>query len=173
MFSRILVASGVAFMSCWFPIADSYKRGVGGEGCSVVLFTTKCARGSVRNTLADDKIGCRSKWPPHPRPFSSEDGGEGRRILKWRSFEVGVQALAASFSFSIQARLKAVRQRRTRNRQNELTQLGATNLTFDNNSNVTTDQNGKTIIYDAWNRMVEQKTVVTSNVAFRYGALNR
>ena len=52
----------------------------------------------------------------------------------------------------------SVVQNRTHNRQNELTQVGTTNLSFDNNGDLTTDQNGKTLIYDAWNRVVEQKT---------------
>ena len=64
-------------------------------------------------------------------------------------------------------------QNRTTNRQNELTQVGTTNLTFDNNGALITDQNGKTLIYDAWNRVVEQKTGAVSNITFAYDSMNR
>ena len=66
-----------------------------------------------------------------------------------------------------------VLQNRTTNKQNELTQVGTTNLAFDNNGDLTTDQNGKTLIYDAWNRVVEQKTGAVSNITFAYDAMNR
>src|SRR5437660_9417772 len=37
---------------------------------------------------------------------------------------------------------------RTHNKQNEVTALGASTLTFDANGNTTTDDNGKTLVYD-------------------------
>jgi RHS repeat-associated protein len=54
-----------------------------------------------------------------------------------------------------------------------LTQLGTTSLTFDANGNMTTDQNGKTIRYDAWNRVVEQKSGSASQIVYRYDGLGR
>ena len=38
---------------------------------------------------------------------------------------------------------------RTHNKQNEVTAVGGNTLTFDNNGNTTTDDNGKTLVYDA------------------------
>ena len=67
----------------------------------------------------------------------------------------------------------SVVQNRTHNRQNELTVLGTTNLAFDNNGNLTTDQTGKTLRWDAWNRLVEQKNGITSQIVFAYDALGR
>jgi RHS repeat-associated protein len=48
-------------------------------------------------------------------------------------------------------------QTRTHNQQNEVTGVGSNTLTFDNNGNLTTDETGKTMIYDAWNRLVQGK----------------
>ena len=46
----------------------------------------------------------------------------------------------------------------TNNLQNEATAFGSATLTYDANGNLTTDHNGKTLIYDAWNRLVANKT---------------
>src|SRR5262249_50853688 len=47
---------------------------------------------------------------------------------------------------------------RTHNKQNQVTQVGANNLTFDANGNMTTDETGKQEVYDGWNRLVAAKT---------------
>ncbi len=57
--------------------------------------------------------------------------------------------------------------------QNELTQIGSTTLGFDANGNLTTDQNGKTLVYDAWNRLIEQKDGTTSEIAYAYDGMGR
>ncbi len=57
--------------------------------------------------------------------------------------------------------------------QNELTQVGSTSLAFDANGNLVTDQNGKTLVYDAWNRLVEQKDGTTSEIAYAYDGMGR
>jgi RHS repeat-associated protein len=62
---------------------------------------------------------------------------------------------------------------RTHNRQNELTQLGSNNLAFDANGNTTTDETGKTLVYDAWNRLVAYKNGSTTLVSYQYDGLNR
>jgi RHS repeat-associated protein len=59
------------------------------------------------------------------------------------------------------------------NKQNEETALGAASLTFDNNGNLTTDENGKTLVYDAWNRLVAYKNGGTTLVSYKYDALGR
>ena len=49
-------------------------------------------------------------------------------------------------------------QTRTANQQNELTSVsGLLTPTYDANGNMISDQNGDTLIYDAWNRLVEVK----------------
>jgi RHS repeat-associated protein len=47
---------------------------------------------------------------------------------------------------------------RTHNAQNEIQTVGAANLTYDNNGNLTTDELGQTLEFDAWNRLVRVKT---------------
>jgi RHS repeat-associated protein len=60
----------------------------------------------------------------------------------------------------------------TFNKQNEETAAGAANLTFDNNGNTTTDDQGKTLVYDAWNRLVAYKNGSTTLESYKYDALN-
>jgi RHS repeat-associated protein len=58
------------------------------------------------------------------------------------------------------------------NKQNEETAAGSANLTFDNNGNTTTDDQGKTLVYDAWNRFVAYKNGGTTLESYKYDALN-
>ncbi len=62
---------------------------------------------------------------------------------------------------------------RTHNKQNEVTQLGGTNLGFDGNGNTTSDNYGKTLVYDAWNRLVAYKNGATTLESMQYDGLNR
>jgi RHS repeat-associated protein len=49
-------------------------------------------------------------------------------------------------------------QTRSDNKQNEITAIsGATTPTYDSNGSLTTDETGKTLKYDAWNRLVQVK----------------
>jgi RHS repeat-associated protein len=65
-----------------------------------------------------------------------------------------------------------VPQNRTHNRQNQVTAVGTTNLTFDANGNTLTDDTGHTFSYDAWNRLASASSA-SGTVTFRYDALNR
>ena len=47
-----------------------------------------------------------------------------------------------------------VAQARTANAQNELTQVGSSSLAYSTTGNLTTDAEGRTLAYDAWNRRV-------------------
>ena len=47
-----------------------------------------------------------------------------------------------------------VAQARTANAQNELTQVGSSSLAYSRTGNLTTDAEGRTLAYDAWNRLV-------------------
>jgi RHS repeat-associated protein len=63
---------------------------------------------------------------------------------------------------------------RTTNAQNELTQLGGFVLAYSPTGNLTTDANGRTLTYDAWNRLVSVKDVSGTLVArYEYDGLNR
>jgi YD repeat-containing protein len=65
-------------------------------------------------------------------------------------------------------------QARTHNRQNQITAIsGQTTPAYDNNGNLTTDQTGKTLVYDAWNRLVQVKEGSTTLVTYSHDALNR
>jgi RHS repeat-associated protein len=65
-------------------------------------------------------------------------------------------------------------QTRTANQQNEITSIsGQTTPGYDANGNMTTDQNGHTLIYDAWNALVQVKNGSTVLETYGYDALNR
>ncbi|MCI0463316.1 MAG: hypothetical protein L0Z62_40735, partial [Gemmataceae bacterium] len=65
-------------------------------------------------------------------------------------------------------------QSRTHNRQNQVTGVGSSSLTFDGNGNLKTDEAGQQYVYDAWNRLVQVKdsgnTVLAS---YKYDGLGR
>jgi RHS repeat-associated protein len=65
-------------------------------------------------------------------------------------------------------------QNRTANKQNEITSIsGLTTPGYDSNGNTTTDQAGKTLVYDAWNRFVSYKSGSTVLESDSYDALGR
>ncbi len=63
----------------------------------------------------------------------------------------------------------------TANKQNEVTGVsGSTTPVYDHNGNMTTDQNGNTLIYDAWNRLVQVKNSGgTTLISYTYDGLGR
>src|SRR5262249_46291336 len=62
----------------------------------------------------------------------------------------------------------------TFNKQNEETAFGGNTLTFDANGNLTTDETGKQLVYDAWNRLVAVKDSGGSTlVTYQYDGLGR
>src|SRR5882672_5062773 len=65
-------------------------------------------------------------------------------------------------------------QTRTANQQNEITSIsGQTTPGYDANGNTTTDQSGHTLIFDAWNRLVQVKNGQTVLETYAYDGLNR
>src|SRR5262249_54058045 len=63
---------------------------------------------------------------------------------------------------------------RTHNKQNQVTAVGAATLTFDNNGNLKTDETGKQLVFDAWNRLVQVKDSGGATLAtYKYDALDR
>jgi RHS repeat-associated protein len=65
-------------------------------------------------------------------------------------------------------------QTRTHNRQNQIPSIqGLTTPAYDANGNMTTDQTGKTLVYDPWNRFVAYKDGSTMLVSYKHDALNR
>ena len=65
-------------------------------------------------------------------------------------------------------------QNRTYNKQNQLTAVGSTNLAYDNNGAMTTDEAGRSLIYDAWGRLVRVDDFTGTRLyGYKYDALNR
>ncbi len=63
---------------------------------------------------------------------------------------------------------------RTHNLQNQVTGVGSVTLTFDANGNLTTDENGNQLFYDAWNRLVRVEDSEENVLAdYGYDALGR
>jgi RHS repeat-associated protein len=59
---------------------------------------------------------------------------------------------------------------RTVNSQNQITALGSSSLAYDNNGNTTTDDQGHTLIYDAWNRLLQVKNGSTTLTTYAFDA---
>jgi RHS repeat-associated protein len=67
-----------------------------------------------------------------------------------------------------------VAQTRTANVQNELTQVGSSALAYSTTGNLTTDAEGRTLSYDAWNRLVSVRDSTGMLIArYEYDGLNR
>jgi RHS repeat-associated protein len=67
-----------------------------------------------------------------------------------------------------------VAEARTANAQNELTQVGSASLAYSPTGNLTTDAQGRTLTYDAWNRLVSVADASGTEVArYGYDGLNR
>ena len=67
-----------------------------------------------------------------------------------------------------------VAQARTANAQNELTHVGSSALAYSTTGNLTTDAEGRTLSYDAWNRLVSVRNSAGTQVArYEYDGLNR
>jgi RHS repeat-associated protein len=62
---------------------------------------------------------------------------------------------------------------RTNNKDNELTAVGTSTLAFDGNGNLTTDQNGNTLVYTAWNQLEQVKNGSTVIDTYGYDAEGR
>ncbi len=59
------------------------------------------------------------------------------------------------------------------NKQNEITTFGSATLAYDGNGNLTTDQNGMTLVYNAWNQLVAYKNGGTTLETFSYDGMGR
>jgi RHS repeat-associated protein len=66
-------------------------------------------------------------------------------------------------------------QTRSHNAQNEITGIGgATTPTYDANGNLTGDETGRQLVYDAWNRLVEVKDAAGATLkSYAYDGLHR
>ena len=62
---------------------------------------------------------------------------------------------------------------RTHNQQNEVTGVGSASLVFDKNGNMTTDEQGRTLVYDAWNRLIQVKNGSTTLASYKFDGLGR
>src|SRR5205823_3133934 len=87
-----------------------------------------------------------------------------------RSQSWGFDALGNWSSFTTDG----TTQTRSANAQNEITSIsGLTTPSYDSNGNMTGDQTGKTLVHDAWNRMVQYKNGSTVQLTYSFDALNR
>jgi RHS repeat-associated protein len=59
---------------------------------------------------------------------------------------------------------------RTNNAQNQVTELGSATLGYDTNGDTTTDEDGNTLAYDAWNHLVSVKSGSTTIASYTYDA---
>jgi RHS repeat-associated protein len=59
------------------------------------------------------------------------------------------------------------------NKQNEITTFGSATLAYDGNGNLTTDQNGMTLVFNAWNELVAYKNGGTTLESISYDGLGR
>jgi RHS repeat-associated protein len=65
-------------------------------------------------------------------------------------------------------------QTRGHNQQNQITSIsGQGTPIYDNNGNTTTDETGKTLVFDAWNRLVDVKNGSVVVAAYAFDALGR
>jgi RHS repeat-associated protein len=69
--------------------------------------------------------------------------------------------------------LNGTQTNRTHNQQNEVTGVGSNTLVFDKNGNLTTDEQGRTLVYDAWNRLVAVKNAGTTLASYTFDAVGR
>ena len=66
-------------------------------------------------------------------------------------------------------------QNHTTNDENQIINIGSSTISYDANGNVTTDDHGNTLVYDAWNRLVEVKasngTIIAGYTYDGYGRM--
>jgi RHS repeat-associated protein len=62
---------------------------------------------------------------------------------------------------------------RTANAQNEVMAVGSNSLSYDADGNTTTDDQGHTLVYDAWNRLVAVTSGSTVLAGYTYDAASR
>ena len=68
----------------------------------------------------------------------------------------------------------SVEQKRTANAQNEVTKVGGKSLAYSATGNVATDDQGRTLAYDGWNRLAAVQTSDGTEIArYEYDGLNR
>jgi RHS repeat-associated protein len=68
----------------------------------------------------------------------------------------------------------SVEQKRTANAQNEVTKVGGKSLAYSRTGNLATDEQGRTLVYDGWNRLAAVQTSDGTEIArYEYDGLNR
>ena len=111
-------------------------------------------------TLAESdlELQLRGTQAPYPRlralgALCVEKPSVTRGGASYQSWNLDAQGNWNSFTSN------GTTQTRTANTQNQITSISGTSATprYDANGNMTTDQNGDTLVYDAWNRLVEVK----------------
>jgi hypothetical protein len=128
-----------------FSFGELYHANGSGNGYDQLNQVTNFARGTLNSTK--DTITS----PTHSQSWGFDALGN------WTSFTSD-----------------STTQTRTANQQNEITSIsGQTTPGYDANGNTTTDQLGHTLIFDAWNRLIQVKNGSTVLETYGYDGLNR
>ena len=85
-----------------------------------------------------------------------------RRVGRWPEASFGCHGARAGTAVS-----------RTSNDFNQLTGVGGATLAYDSNGSMTTDDQGHTLTYDAWNRLVSVKNGGTTLATYAYDGAGR
>jgi RHS repeat-associated protein len=97
--------------------------------------------------------------------YARNGGGSGPQSQQWDLDALGNWSSLTSDGTPVS---------RTHNAQNELTQVGSSSLAYSPTGNLTTDAQGRQLVYDAWNRLVSVKDASGTEVArYEYDGLNR
>jgi RHS repeat-associated protein len=97
--------------------------------------------------------------------YARNGGGSGPQSQQWDLDALGNWSSLTSDGTPVS---------RTHNAQNELTQVGSSSLAYSPTGNLTTDAQGRTLAYDAWNRLVSVADTSGTEVArYGYDGLNR
>jgi RHS repeat-associated protein len=97
--------------------------------------------------------------------YARNGGGSGPQSQQWDLDALGNWSSLTSDGTPVS---------RTHNAQNELTQVGSSSLAYSPTGNLTTDAQGRTLAYDAWNRLVSVRNASGTEVArYGYDGLNR
>jgi RHS repeat-associated protein len=126
-------------------LSELYHGDGAAEGYDLLNQLTAFARGTL-NSAKDSIVGTAS------------------RTQEWDLDALGNWATVAT---------DQVAEEREHNAQNQLTGAGGAVLTFDGNGNMTTDERGQHLVYDAWNRLVRVVEGETVLVFYAHDGLNR
>jgi len=134
-----------------------YKNNLKISGLSELYHANSAASGD--NATAYDNLNRLGNFIRGTLSASGNNGASGLGSLDTVATPSGLSSHAENWTLDALGNwssqtIDTTATSRTHNSKNEVTVVGANNLTFDNNGNTTKDQAGSTYIYDAWNRLI-------------------